>query len=74
MLLPGNKGVFKMSSAKMHPRLHISIESSQEGSPNKISGGLYHLDATYSVSTPSLLLISLLDSFNLAIPKSQILI
>ena len=52
----------------MHPTLHISTEVSYWLALNSNSGALYHLVATYSVST---LAFTFLNN-GLANPKSQI--
>lgn len=55
VLLPGNRGDFKAIYANTQPKLHRSIESWHVVTPNNAYGGLYHLEATYYVKTPSLL-------------------
>ena len=70
VLLPRKRGARRTNSASTHPALHISIDSLQVVMPNSPSGGLYHLDATYYVNTPSQTPSP--STFSLAIPKSQI--
>jgi hypothetical protein len=71
VLLPRKRGARRTNSARTQPALHISIDSLQVVIPRSPSGGLYHLDATYSVKTPSQTPSP--STFSLAIPKSQIL-
>lgn len=71
VLFPGKSGALSTNSANTQPTLHKSIESWQVVMPRRASGGRYHLDATYSVSTPSF--AQSVETLRRAIPKSQIL-
>lgn len=71
VLLPRKMGEHSTSSASTHPALHISIDSPQVVMPSKASGGRYHREATYSVSTPSVTPSP--STLSRAMPKSQIL-
>lgn len=67
--MPGNTALPIINSPKMQPTLHMSTALVYFVEPNRISGALYHLVATYSVSTgkdPSSSLYAIL----LASPKS----
>lgn len=46
---PGNIAFPKINSPKIHPTDHISTALEYWVDPNKISGALYHLVATYYV-------------------------
>lgn len=70
VLLPGKRGVLRTSSASTHPTLHKSMESEQVEIPSNPSGGLYHREAIYSVTTSSFELS--FPNLSLAIPKSHI--
>lgn len=49
--VPGNIALPIIISPRMHPILHISTAFEYRYEPSNISGALYHLVATYSVST-----------------------
>ena len=62
---PGKMDFPLISSPKMQPTDHMSTAFEYLVDPSKISGALYHLVATYSVSTCSLLSLGqLIDRAN----------
>ena len=67
--VPGKTGLPIINSPNMTPVLHISTALVYLVDPNSISGALYHLVATYSVSTGVVPSDSFMET-NLARPKS----